>query len=405
MKQNTYICVMEILREKHNTYLKNTTLDFTRNIISELPWAEQLIGIKGSRGVGKTTLLLQYIKINYGLSIDALYVSLDDIVFTELKLVDVVDEFVKKGGKHLFVDEVHKYPNWAIELKNIYDYHKELKVVFTGSSLLEILNSSADLSRRALIYNLQGLSFREYLELYHQLKFESYSLEDILSNQRISVDISSKIKPLAYFSDYLKHGYYPFYDNNEVLYYKKVNSVINMILEIELPLLRGVEVSKINKVKQLLYVVSQSVPFKPNITSLSNKIGVTRNTLVEYLRHLDDVNLLNTLNKNSFGVSLLQKPDKIFLENSNLSYALGNGQANLGSVRETFFLNQISYKYKVTYPEKGDFLIDNNYLIEVGGKGKTDKQIKDIDHSFLAVDDLEISMGNKIPLWLFGFLY
>lgn len=396
---------MDILREKHNTYLNNTTLEFTRNIISELPWMEQLVGIKGSRGVGKTTLLLQYIKLNYGLSTEALYVSLDDIIFSELKLVDVVDDFVKKGGKHLFVDEVHKYANWSIELKNIYDYHKSLRVVFTGSSLLEILNSSADLSRRALIYNLQGLSFREYLELYHQLKFDSYSLEDILSKQSISANISSKIKPLAYFSDYLKHGYYPFYNNDEALYYKKVNSVINMVLEVELPLLRRVEISKVIKIKQLLYIVSQSVPFKPNITSLSNKIGITRNTLVEYLHHLNEVNLLNTVNKNSFGVSLLQKPDKIFLENTNLSYALGNKQTDLGNVRETFFLNQLSYNHKITYPGKGDFLVDGNYLFEVGGRNKTNKQIKNIDNSFLAVDDLEVSMGNKIPLWLFGFLY
>ena len=396
---------MEILREKHNTYLKNTTLAFTRNIIDELPWAEQLIGIKGSRGVGKTTLLLQYIKMNYGLSTEALYVSLDDIMFSELKLVDVVDEFVKKGGKHLFVDEVHKYANWSIELKNIYDYHRNLRVVFTGSSLLENLNSSADLSRRALIYSLQGLSFREYLELYHQLKFESYSLEDILSKQSISVGISDKIKPLAYFSDYLKHGYYPFYDNNEALYYKKVNSIINMILEIELPLLRRVEISKVIKIKQLLYIVSQSVPFKPNITSLSNKIGITRNTLVEYLHHLNEVNLLNSVNKNAFGISLLQKPDKIFLENSNLSYALGYKYADLGNVRETFFLNQLNNSHKVTYPEKGDFLVDETYLFEVGGKNKSGKQIKNTANSFLAVDDLEISIDNKIPLWLFGFLY
>lgn len=396
---------MDILREKHNTYLNNTNLEFIRNIISELPWAEQLLGIKGSRGVGKTTLLLQYIKMNYGLSTEALYISLDDIIFSEWKLVDVVDDFVKKGGKHLFVDEVHKYANWSIELKNIYDYHKNLRVVFTGSSLLEILNSSADLSRRALVYNLQGLSFREYLELYHQLKFDSYSLEDILSKQSISVNICSKIKPLAYFSNYLKHGYYPFYNNDEALYYKKVNSVINMILEVELPLLRRVEISKVIKIKQLLYIVSQSVPFKPNITSLSNKIGITRNTLVEYLRYLNEVNLLNTINKNSFGVSLLQKPDKIFLENTNLSYALGNKQADVGNIRETFFLNQLSYKHKVRYPEKGDFLVDETYLFEVGGKNKTNKQIKNIDNSFLAVDDLEVSMDNKIPLWLFGFLY
>ncbi len=396
---------MSILRDKHNVYVKNTELRFVRSLMTDLPWEERLVGIKGSRGVGKTTLLLQYIAKNYGLSADALYISLDDILFTEIKLVDVVDDFVKKGGKHLFLDEVHKYPNWSIGLKNIYDYHKELRVVFTGSSLLEMLNSSADLSRRALVYELQGLSFREYLELYYQIKFDRLSLQDVLSNPDISADISNEIKPLAYFIDYLKHGYYPFYSGNEILYYKKLNSVINMILEIELPQLRGVEVSKINKVKQLLYVVSQSVPFKPNVSSLASKIGVTRNTLVEYLRHLDDVNLINSLNKSSFGVSVLQKPEKIFLENTNLSYALGDGLADVGNVRETFFLNQLKYQNKVTYPAKGDFLINGKYLFEVGGKRKTNTQIKNEKDSFLAVDNLEIATESKIPLWLFGFLY
>lgn len=279
-------------------------------------------------------------------------------------------------------------------------------MVFTGSSLLEILNSRADLSRRALIYQMQGLSFREYLHLKHNIQFSTYSLEEIITNHiEISASISSKIKPLQFFSHYIEHGYYPFYTNDNIIYQKRLSSVINMIIEIELPLLRNVEISKINKIKQLLYIISQAAPFKPNISSLSSKIGITRNTLVEYINHLNDVNILNTLHKNSFGVSLLQKPDKIYLENTNIIYALSNSSPNIGNIRETFFLNQLSYDHKVTYPNNGDFLINNTYLFEIGGKNKTTKQIKNIEKAYVAADGIEIGYKSTIPLWLFGFLY
>ncbi len=397
---------MQILIEKHNTYINKTTLDFQRSIINELPWNERLIGIKGSRGVGKTTLLLQYIKKNYNLSSKALYISLDDIYFSENKLINTVDDFVKQGGAHLFIDEVHKYTNWAVEIKNIYDYYTDLKIVFTGASLLEILNSRADLSRRALIYQMQGLSFREYLQLKHNHHFTSFSLESIITNHiDISASISSKIKPLQYFSEYLKCGYYPFYNDDIGIYQKRLSEIINMIIEIELPLLRNVDVSKINKIKQLLYIISQAVPFKPNISKLSDKIGITRNTLIEYIKHLNDVNILNTLNKNYFGVSLLQKPEKIYLENTNITYALSNSASNIGNIRETFFLNQLHHHHKVTYPNQGDFLIDNTFLFEIGGKNKTNQQIKNIENSYIVSDGIEIGSHNKIPLWLFGFLY
>jgi len=396
---------MHYLREKHNTYVNNTDVVFVRNMINTLPWEEQLVGVKGSRGVGKTTLLLQYIKLNYNLATTALYISLDDIFFAENKLVTIIDTFVKQGGTHLFIDEVHKYPNWAIELKNSYDYHKTLKIVFTGSSLLEILNSKSDLSRRALVYELQGLSFREYLALNKIIEIPPFTLEEIINNPEISANISSKIKPLQYFNDYLKHGYYPFYNQNEAIYYKRISSIVNLIIEIELPLLRGVEVSKINKIKQLLYIISQSVPFKPNISSLSNKIGITRNTLVEYIKYLNDVNLLNIIYKNAFGVSLLQKPEKIYLENTNIAAALSTQLNNIGNSRETFFLNQLKYQHQVTYPDRGDFLMDDKYVFEIGGKNKTSKQIKEVNNAFIVADNIEIAYHNTIPLWLFGFLY
>jgi len=398
---------MESLRAKHINILKGVTLSFQRYLLSQLPWKERLIGIKGSRGVGKTTLLLQYIKLHYGVLADkALYVSLDDLYFTEYNLTDFVSEFVAKGGEHLFLDEVHKYKNWSIELKNIYDSYPKLQIVFTGSSLLEILNARSDLSRRALVYNMQGLSFREFLNFYYKTNFKPLNLSDILNNHvKIAVEITDKIKVLKHFHTYLKVGYFPFYNQNETLYYQRLQEIINMILEVELPLLRNTDISIISKIKQLLYVISQSVPFKPNISALANKIKTTRKTLLEYLHYLNDANVLKSLNKNNFGVSILQKPEKLYFENTNYLYAIKSDNPNIGSLRELFFLNQLSQNHKLTYPDKGDFNVDDRYIFEVGGKDKTNKQIAGIANAFIAADNIEFGYENKIPLWLFGFLY
>lgn len=397
---------MKELINRHIALVGNVTTDFQREMISELPWGERLIGIKGARGVGKTYMLLQYIKQNYQFSEDALYISLDDFYFFNHKLIDLVDEFVAKGGKHLFVDEVHKYPNWAIEIKMIYDYYPNLKVVFTGSSLLEILNSKADLSRRALAYNMQGFSFREFLIFKYKIEFDKIEFKDILSNHtELALEIGKVVKPLKFFSEYLESGYFPISQPDKALYYKRLMEVVAMILETELPSLRKVEISKIPKLKQLISIISESVPFKPNITSLASKINVSRNTLLEYIYAMVDANILVSLHKNSFGVSLLQKPEKLFLENTNFMYALSHSEPNIGSLRETFFLNQLKEKHKVSYPERGDFLVDEKYTFEVGGKNKTLEQIKDIENAFIAADNIEFGYGNVIPLWLFGFLY
>jgi predicted AAA+ superfamily ATPase len=397
---------MESLRHKHNIIINEVDSSFKRYLINQLPWSERLVGIKGARGVGKTTLLLQYIKSQYGLSSKALYVSLDDLYFSENNLTEFVTEFVAKGGEHLFLDEVHKYKNWSVELKNIYDTYSKLKIVFTGSSLLEILNARSDLSRRALVYNMQGLSFREYLNLKYKLNFEAIKLDDLLKNHLdMALKLNAKTKVLKYFQDYLRHGYFPFYHQNEILYYKRLQEIINMILEIELPLLRNTDISIISKIKQLLYVISQSVPFKPNISSLAGKIKTTRKTLLVYLNYLNDANVLKSLYKSTFGISILQKPEKLYLENTNYLYAIKNDMPNIGSVREIFFLNQLSQNHKLTYPDKGDFLVDDKFLFEVGGKDKTNKQIKDITNAYIAADNIEMGYENKIPLWLFGFLY
>ncbi|WP_439489766.1 ATP-binding protein [Algoriphagus sp.] len=397
---------MEELFEKFYKKIDSVSVDFKRSLHTRIKWKARLIGIKGARGVGKTTLLLQYIKANLPLDQRTLYISLDNIWFSENKLSDLTDAFVKQGGNYLFLDEVHKYPNWTQELKNIYDDYPELQVVFTGSSLLEILNSRADLSRRAVVYTLQGLSYREYLNLTQKRQLPEYTLDDLLNGHlSIAREINSVVKPLQFFNEYLRFGYFPFFREVPELYYHRLEEVINMTLEIELPLLRKVEVSYVPKLKQLLQIISESVPFIPNVSKLSERIGVNRTTFTSYLYFLQEANLTRNLYKNASGISLLQKPEKIYLENSNFQYALSPNHANAGSVRETFFANQLGYEHQVDFTDQGDFLIDRTYTLEIGGKTKSSKQISDVPNAFIAADNLEYGYGNKIPLWMFGLLY
>lgn len=398
---------MDALFEKYQQKLKYTPTDFVRTIMTEINWEARLIGIKGARGIGKTTLLLQYINIHLKEKLEeTLYVSLDALWFNTHTLIDLVTDFVKKGGKYLFLDEVHKYTGWAQELKNIYDDFRELKVVFTGSSLLEILNARADLSRRAIVYNMQGFSFREYLIMETGIAFESLSLNQILSHHlQEATIINNRIKPFQYFDNYLKSGYYPFYREQPELYQMRLGEVINMILEIELPLLRGVEMAYIHKIKQLLVIIAESVPFVPNVSKLSEKIGINRATLLSYLHYLQEIGLTLNLFKEAYGISRLQKPSKIYLDNTNLIFTLTEQNANAGNIRETFFANQLSYRHQLTYTEKGDFLVDNQFVFEIGGKGKSYRQIQELSNAFIIADDIEYGFKNKIPLWLFGFLY
>mgnify|MGYP002398582013 FL=1 len=401
------LSIMEELFRKYIEKIQRIDTNFVRSFIHDINWNARLIGIKGARGVGKTTLLLQYMKLNYSDNWqESLYVSLDSFSFRGKTLIGLADEFVLNGGKYLFLDEVHKYDNWAQELKNIYDDHAELKVVFTGSSLLEILNSRADLSRRAIVYHMQGLSFREYLEMETSQKFDTFTLEDILTNHiKIANLINSKIKPFRYFESYLKQGYYPFYKEDKDLYEQRLEEVINMMLEIELPLLRGVDIGLVSKIKQVLAIISESVPFTPNVTHLSQKMTVHRTTLMTYLHYLEEVGLTTNLQKEAKGSVKLQKPAKIYLENTNLMFVLSPSNANIGNARETFFANQVGYKNKLNYHEKTDFLVNNVYAFEIGGKDKTNKQIVGIENSFIVADGIEYGYQNKIPLWLFGFLY
>ena len=399
---------METLFEKFHKKLAATSTDFTRSVMHEIAWHEaRLIGIKGARGVGKTTLLFQYIKLHLTHKIDeVLYISLDNLYFNNNNLLALIDRFVKRGGNYLFIDEVHRYPNWSQELKNAYDDYPELRIVFTGSSMLEILNARADLSRRAVVYTMGGLSFREYLSIKNIHTFQPYTLNEILNNhQEYAIQISKEIRPLQWFQGYLEGGYYPYFIESESLYRTKVEEVVRMMLEIELPALRGLENQYIFKIKQLLMVLAESVPFTPNVSKLAELIGINRNTLIAYLKNLQDVGLTMHLFSQSAGITRLQKPEKIYLENTNLMYALNPNQVNTGNIRETFWMNQLSQLHNVTLPQQGDFLIDNQYTFEIGGKNKSSKQVKEINDAYIVKDDIEIGSNGVIPLWLFGFLY
>lgn len=401
---------MNSLVEKFKRRLNNISLDFIRSIMYEINWEARFIGIRGARGVGKTTLLLQYIKKNLTIDHKVLYVSLDNIWFSENRLSFLADQFVKQGGKYLFLDEVHKYPDWSVELKNIYDDYPDLQIVFTGSSLLELLQARADLSRRAVVYSMQGLSFREYLNFEAKHSFEPTSLDEVLDgHSELTQKIVSECKPLEYFHRYLKTGYYPFYKEVPDLYYSRIEEILNLIFEIELTQLRGVDMSYVPKLKQLLLVIAESAPFIPNISKLSERIGINRVTLLTYLRYLEDAGVIHTLFKDAKGISRLQKPDKIFLENTNISYAIsyGDHQVNRGSLRETFFVNQLSQSHRITFPQKMDFLVNESILFEIGGNNKeTNTKVSGESYPvYFALDDIEYGHGNRIPLWLFGFLY
>lgn len=380
---------------------------FERELERKINWNARLISVRGSRGTGKTTLFLQHIKKTFSNNLNkVLYVNLDNIYFSNNTLVELAEKFASRGGTHLFIDEVHKYENWSKEIKNLYDDFPELHIAFTGSSLLEILNGRADLSRRTLVYELTGLSFREYLSLIKAHDFPIFTLEEILkNNEQISAEIASKIKPFEFFDDYLSFGYYPYFLEGKDDYFNRLNETLNMILEVELPMLRGLEIAYIPRIKKLLAVIGESAPFIPNITQLAAKIGISRQTLLIYLKYLEDAKLINQLYKKSRGLSVLEKPEKILMGNTNLIELFNGENANTGSRRETFVLNQLLHSHKVDFSEESDFFVDSKYTFEVGGKNKKRKQIQEIPDSYIIADDIEFGTDRRIPIWLLGFMY
>ncbi len=397
---------MEDLFIKHLKKVSAISANYQREIADRIDWNDRIIGIAGQRGVGKTTLLLQYIKKKYKTDKYALYVSMDDLYFSANRLIDFAEEFLAKGGKYLFLDEIHRYPDWSQEIKNIYDDLPELKVVFTGSSMLEISKSKADLSRRVAYYTMPGMSFREYVNSKQTKKYSTLKLTDILNNHSdIALSLKNDFKPLVLFHDYLEHGYFPFYHEAPKTFLQRVEEIINTTFDVDIMQLKGLNTTGLQKMKMLLYVIAQSVPFKPNIVKLSERIGVNRNTLLSYNRHLEEAGIITSLYASVRGVGILQKPGKIYLENTCFNYALCFKEQEQGTLRETFFISHLKEKHKLTYTEKGDFVIDEKIVFEIGGRSKGMKQIASMNNAWIAADDIEIGVERKIPLWLLGFVY
>lgn len=362
--------------------------------------------MKGARGVGKSTLLLQHIKENFSNYDNILYVSLDNLWFSTNSLIDLVDYFTAHNGTHLFLDEIHRYPNWQDALKNISDDYPELHVVYTGSSMLQIDRNQGDMSRRQLVYTMQGLSFREFLEFEGVAKLDAMSLDDLLTHHnQIALDVASQgIKILPYFEKYLKCGYYPFYKKDGDGYAVRLQEVVNQVLESDLPMIDDVKYATIQKLKKMLMILAERVPITPKMNELYAELETTRDQGLKMLDELERAELLNLVKVHPKNFGQLSKPQKILIDNPNLIYALSY-KTEIGTVRESFFFNQLSVDHNVSYPKEGDFLVDQTYLFEVGGKNKTFDQIKDIPNSYLAVDGIEIGHHNRIPLWMFGLLY
>ena len=396
--------MLEKLFENSALYLTNLIAPKKRYFYDKIDLNNKLVGLIGARGVGKTTFILNYLKsLNLPLS-KKLYISADTIDIAKYSLIEIAKKFESIGGEVLVIDEIHKYKNFEIELKQIYDM-LNLKVIFSGSSALNLEHKKADLSRRAIIYRIEGLSFKEFIEFKTDIKLPSFSIEELIKNHiDIAYSIKQKIKPLEYWKEYIQFGYYPFYFENPTKYLLKLNETINTTIEVDIPSIFNIKYENIINLKKLIKYICQSEPFKLNIKELSGKIGIDRDTLYQYLEYLNKAKILRIIRPKSKGDNIFVKPSKIYLNNSNLSYSYCDN-ALIGTIRETLFATFLNSFYDLSIPKKGDFLIEDKYLFEIGGKNKSFKQIKDIKNSYIVVDNTEIGFNNKIPLWLFGFLY
>lgn len=396
---------MDTLQRQYRQLLKHISITHVRSLYDSITWGARLVGIKGARGVGKTTIMLQRIKLAFPDPEKALYVSLDNIWFGGHTLLDLADMAVERGITHLFIDEVHRLPGWQQQIKNVYDMYPGLHMVFTGSSLLVLDHSVADLSRRCLMYTLSGLSFREYLG-FQGFDFSPLSLTDILYNHLSeAADISNSVNAIPLFQSYLRHGFYPFYTTeSEADYLTRVDNMVASVIDYDIPAVENVEYTTLLKTKQLLTVLVSQTPSPLNIQRTSEMLGVTANHLIKILSLLERSQILRLLYYNAErNPKSMVKPQKVLFNNPSLLYALGN--ADKGKVRESFFAAMVSNDHEVAYPKAGDLLVDGRYLFEIGGARKGFEQIKDLPDSFIAADNIEYGIGNKIPLWLFGFLY
>ena len=388
---------MERLQATFDKLLRETTSTFHSYMYDRIDWNTRIVGLLGPRGVGKTTMVLQYIKENLPRK-ESLYVVAEDLYFANHTLVDLADTFARTGGKYLIIDEIHKYKGWSRELKLIYDYHSELHVFFTGSSILDIYKGVSDLSRRVLTYEMQGLSYREYLSLFHQIELPVYSLQQILNQE---VELPQGFLPLQHFSDYLQRGYYPFRDNNFERY---IMNVVNTTLEVDIAQYADLTPATIRKLKRLLAIIAQAAPFKPNFTQIGGQLEVSRNNIADLCAWLEKAGLIGQLRDSTGGIQGLGKVDKVYLDNATLIYVLGNKSTEIGTIRETFFYNQMRVITNVISSRISDFEIDGK-TFEVGGRGKKQKQIQNAEQGYVVKDDIETGYGNIIPLWQFGLTY
>lgn len=381
-------------------------MDFQRYLSREINWNNRLIGIKGARGTGKTTLLLQWLKKQDFPENKAIYLSLDDLYFLDHSLLETAKDFYSHGGTTLVLDEVHKYPNWSREIKNIYDNYPDLKIIFTGSSIIDISRQEADLSRRALMHELHGMSFREYLCMRGVLNMEPFSLAEIVDeSQSLRKKLPDSFRPYEYFESYLRYGYYPFFFEDPEGYHQRLRQLIRLIVEYDMAEVKGFDIRNAKKILQLLQIIAQQVPFKPNLQSLAEKSQIHRNSVSGYLHFLQEARLVRLLYPSGFSVATLRKPEKIFLNNGNIAYALSWAEPSLGTLRETFFLSHLEVAHRVTQPADTDFEVNGRYFFEIGGLKKKHKQIEGLQNAFLVKDDLEYPVGKALPLWVFGFLY
>lgn len=389
---------MERLQATFSKLLRETTSTFHRYMYDRIDWNARIVGLLGPRGVGKTTMVLQYIKENLPRK-ETLYVVAEDLYFSSHTLLDLAGAFARTGGKYLVIDEIHKYKGWSRELKLIYDYHSELHVFFTGSSVLDIYKGVSDLSRRVLAYEMQGLSYREYLSLFHQIDLPVYNLQQILNQE---VELPQGFLPLLHFADYLKRGYYPFRDENFERY---ILNVVNTTLEVDLAQYADLTPATIRKLKRLMAIIAQAAPFKPNFTQIAGQLEVSRNSIADLCAWLEKAGLIGQLRDSTGGIQGLGKVDKVYLDNTTLIHVLGNENTEIGTIRETFFFNQMRIEQDITSSPISDFLIAGKYTFEVGGKKKKQKQILDAAQGYVVKDDIETGYGNIIPLWQFGLTY
>lgn len=393
------------LQQQSDLLAGQAPMGHLRFLLNEVRWEWRCTGIRGPRGVGKTTLMLQRMRLSPTFP-HSVYLSLDDLHFSSYSLRDTVEAFRRTGTTHFYLDEVHKYAGWSREVKNLYDFFPDLHIVFTGSSAVELSRQEVDLSRRAVIYDLPGLSFREYLKLSEIADFPPITLEELLAGHRqIALEVNRYLRPVGHFQNYLRDGYYPFFLEEPKLVMLRLRQIINLVLSLDMSQAEGGRIRQHQKIGRLLQFIADASPFKPNYSTIARALELDRETVSRYLEHLHTANLVSLIYSDTQGLASIQRPEKVYLDNTNLAYALSAALPDTGSLRETFFQNQLRLKHQLSCPDKGDFCVDAQYIFEVGGPGKTVKQIADRPDSFIAMDEIESGLDRQIPLWLFGFLY